>query len=142
MPYFSYRENGNHTQQIKGGKEAVITHPTETFAYLSTLTNHLVSQPQLAQQLLSTELMSRLVDEWMAWVGRVDAYVNKEGGMFGMEVVKGWERTLDEFANAKVHNSSGIESGFRAVRDRWVAQVGWLVGRGVSQHAMEEEEEL
>jgi hypothetical protein len=120
-----------------------VVHPTETFAYLSTLTNHFISQPQLAQQLLSAELMSRLVEEWLAWVAKVDAYVNKEGGMFGKEVVKGWERTLDEFAAAKVLTINGeFEAGMRTIRDRWVSQVGWLVGRDFQNHAMEEEEEL
>lgn len=143
MPYFSFRENAGQSHQARTGKEAVVSHPTETFAYLSALTSHLMTQPPLAQQLLTTELMSRLVDEWSAWIYKVDTYVNKEGGMFGVEVVKAWARALDEFAEAKVQNKNGgMEVGLRTVRDRWVSQVGWLIGRDSSQHSMEDEEEL
>ena len=55
----------------------------------------------------------------------MDEIVNKEGGMFGGETVRTWERDLDTFAEAKGH---GLEA-FKEVRDRWVGKVGWLVGR-------------
>lgn len=76
-------------------------------------------------------LLPRLLDEWRAWVEHVSDIVNKQGGMFGNEAVRGWERALDQFSEAKGH---GLE-GLRDVRDRWVAQVGWLVGR-VPHHPM------
>ena len=71
--------------------------------------------------------MPRLAQEWNAWVDRVDRVVNREGGMFGQEVVRSWERGLDEFAGA-AEKESGLRN-LRIVRDRWVAKVGWLVGR-------------
>lgn len=66
---------------------------------------------------------------------RLDQMVNREGGMFGGETVRNWEKTLDEFAEGR-----GLEgwSVMRDVRDRWVTRVGWLVGRTVVQ-PMEEE---
>ncbi|THH11751.1 hypothetical protein EW146_g7940 [Bondarzewia mesenterica] len=81
--------------------------------------------PQLTQSSLVPMLLPRLLEEWKAWVDRVDEMVNKEGGMFGGETVRGWERDLDEFARAKGH---GLEA-LREVRDQWVSRVGWLVGR-------------
>ena len=54
--------------------------------------------------------------------------VNQEGGMFGGETVRSWEKTLDEFAEARGPEGWSV---MREVRDRWVAKVGWLVGRNV-----------
>ena len=77
----------------------------------------------------------------MGWVDRVDVYVNKEAGMFRKGITESWAHSLDEFATAKFSGLSGHSAHpFKALRDKWVARVGWLVGRGV--HAMEEEEEL
>ena len=70
-------------------------------------------------------LVSRLAEEWKAWVDHVDEFVNRQGGMFGRENVTTWERGLDEFAQAK---ESGMEM-MKDIRDRWVSKVGWLVGR-------------
>lgn len=67
----------------------------------------------------------------MAWTDKVDEVVNRQAGMFGSETVRSWERGLDNFADSKV---SEVSSFMRAVRDRWVSKVGWLVGR----QAMEE----
>ena len=100
-------------------------HPTETFQFLSALTTHVLQQPPLAQASLAPALLPRLLAEWRAWIDRVDEIVNKEGGMFGGETVRTWERDLDTFAEAKGH---GLEA-FKEVRDRWVGKVGWLVGR-------------
>jgi len=74
-------------------------------------------------------------------VDQLDNEVNRMGGMFRAEAVRGWERGLDEMAS--------IESTawMRGVRDKWVFKVGWLVGRTasttVSGHtqAMEAEDE-
>lgn len=56
---------------------------------------------------------------------RVDQVVNRDGGMFGQEVVRSWESGLDRFADSK---GDGVEA-MRAIRDQWVSKVGWLVGR-------------
>lgn len=69
--------------------------------------------------------MPRLTQEWKAWVERVDQVVNRDGGMFGQEVVRSWESGLDRFADSK---GDGVEA-MRAIRDQWVSKVGWLVGR-------------
>ena len=78
-------------------------------------------------------LLPRLLVEWQAWIRQVDSIVNEQGGMFGGETVRGWERSLDTFAEAKEH---GLEA-LREVRDRWVHRVGWLVGRRQPQMMVE-----
>jgi hypothetical protein len=108
------------------------SHPSETYVFLSALTNHLVSQPPLTQSSLAPLLLPRLSEEWKAWVDRVDEVVNRQGGMFGSETVRGWERGLDELAETKLEGPDGGQF-MRDVRDRWVAKVGWLVGRMVQQ---------
>lgn len=102
------------------------SHPTETFLFLSALTRHVLTQPPLTQQSLSSLLLPRLSKEWTAWVDRVDVIVNAEGGMFGGETVNGWIQTLDELAEAKVQHWSPM---IQVVRDSWLGKVGWLVGR-------------
>lgn len=49
--------------------------------------------------------------------------------MFGGETVKGWEKGLDEFADAKNGAEGAGWECMKVVRDRWVQRVGWLVGR-------------
>ncbi|KAI0095047.1 hypothetical protein BDY19DRAFT_902083 [Irpex rosettiformis] len=101
------------------------SHPSETYLFLETLTAQILVQPPLTQSELLPLLMPRLTEEWIAWVDRVDQVVNRDGGMFGQEVVRSWERRLDRFAEAK---GDGVEA-MRNIRDRWVSKVGWLVGR-------------
>jgi hypothetical protein len=101
-------------------------HPSEAYSFLEALTEHLFSQPQLAQAQLAPLLLPRLSEEWKAWVSRVDVTVNRDGGMFGNDVVRSWERGLDRFADAR--DAEGVEV-MRSVRDLWVSKVGWLVGR-------------
>lgn len=108
-------------------------HPSETFIFLSAVTNHLISQPPLTQSSLSPLLLHRLSEEWKAWILKVDEIVNRQGGMFGRETVQSWERGLDEMAHGKVEGGNVMGN----VRDMWVSKVGWLVGRMV-HHEMEE----
>ena len=147
VPYFSYISCTQTASQQQSdswprGHSAVLqsqhkdkSHPSETFIFLSALTTHITCQPPLTQASLAPLLLPRLSKEWEAWVDRIDEMVNREGGMFGGETVRSWEKTLDEFAEAR-----GPEGWIvmREVRDRWVAKVGWLVGRNVL-HPMEEE---
>ncbi|KAI0307884.1 hypothetical protein B0F90DRAFT_1678124 [Multifurca ochricompacta] len=107
--------------------------PTETFLFLQSLTSHILGQPSLTQATLVPLILSRLLDEWKAWVEHVDDVVNRQAGMFGEETVRGWERVLDEFADIK---GNGLEA-LREIRDSWIAKVGWLVGR-VGQTMMED----
>ncbi|KAF8647928.1 hypothetical protein AX16_006460 [Volvariella volvacea WC 439] len=105
------------------------SHPSETFILLSAISNHLFEQPALTQTALGNALLPRLTQEWKGWVDRVDEIVNRQGGMFGSDMVKGWERGLDEMARHR--------DEFRTIRDSWVTKVGWLVGR-VFQQPMDE----
>jgi len=113
---------------------AVKPHATETFAFLSAVTSHVLAQPQLARNELSSLLAPRLQQEWKAWVDRVDEVVNREGGMFSGEAARGWESSLDEFAEKD-------GSTMKEIRDLWVSKVGWLVGRKMVVN-MDEDEEL
>jgi proteasome tether protein Cut8 len=106
-------------------------HPSETFLFLSAVTKHLIEQPPLTLSQLSPLILGRLSEDWKMWVDKVDELVNRQGGMFGSETVRGWERGLDEMAAA---DALEVSNEMRAVRDSWVAKVGWLVGRTVVQH--------
>lgn len=145
VPYFSYvsgDEIAAHSSGSSHSHSAALqvqhtdkSHPSETFMFLSALTSHILSQPSLTQHSLSPLLLPRLSQEWAAWTDRIDTVVNQEGGMFGGETVRLWEKTLDEFADAQGPEGWGM---MKDMRDRWVAKVGWLVGRTV-MHPMEEE---
>ncbi|KAI6047703.1 hypothetical protein EDC04DRAFT_3101168 [Pisolithus marmoratus] len=145
LPYFSYiraaevAPNGSvassrchsTTLQLQHKDKS---HPSETFIFLSALTSHIISQPPLTQSSLTPLLLPRLSQEWTAWIDRIDEVVNREGGMFGGETVRAWERTLDGFADTRGPHGWSV---MKEMRDRWVAKVGWLVGRNVQQ-AMDE----
>lgn len=83
---------------------------------------------------MAQHLFPRLVGEWQSWVDAIDTIVNKQGGMFGSETVRGWERVLDELADARAVE---ISTAMRPVRDKWVTKVGWLLNRHAPQ-AMDE----
>lgn len=145
LPYFSYVAAPSNSSSSK--PEASTTaqshasalrsqhrdasHPSETYLFLAALIGHVLSQPPLTRSSLVPLILPRLVEEWKAWVDRVDELVNRQGGMFGQETVRSWERGLEEFAQSK---GDGLEV-MREIRDVWVSKVGWLVGR---QHLMEE----
>ena len=138
LPYFSYSSEASTS--TTPGKEKAVVDPTETFMYLSSITNHLISQPPLAQALLVPLLLPRLLQEWSSWVNRVDRYVNNEAGIFGMEVAQNWIKTLEGYADMKIQGADGdLGRGFKDVRDKWISSVGWLVGRR-EVHRMDEEE--
>jgi len=132
LHYFSYLPAtfSLHQAQVPSVKP----HAAETFTFLSTLMSHIYSQPQLTQNELMPLLSSRLLQEWRAWIDRVDEVVNREGGMFSGEVARGWDRSLDEFADKDA-------SVMKEIRDMWVTKVGWLVGRRAIVN-MDEDEEL
>ncbi|KAI0304806.1 hypothetical protein BC826DRAFT_902161 [Russula brevipes] len=135
LPYFSQRTfNSNpHPSNTPQSPRRVRCSPTETFLFLQSFTSHILAQPSLTQATLVPLVLSRLVDEWRAWVEHIDEVVNRQARMFGEETVRGWERVLDEFADVK---ENGLES-LREIRDSWMAKVGWLVGR-VGQTMMED----
>jgi len=119
LPYFSL--SSTTQDSIHKGK----CHPSETFLFLSTMTKHIIGQPPLTQSQLMQQLLPRLSEEWKAWVMQVDEIVNQQGGMFGSETVRSWERALDEMAGEKFEGAEMMGT----VRDVWVSKVGWLVGR-------------
>ncbi|OCH94756.1 hypothetical protein OBBRIDRAFT_769158 [Obba rivulosa] len=140
LPYFSYvttpiptfpaakSRSQSHAQSHASAIQSQHkdkSHPSETYLFLAALTSHVLSQPPLAQSSLVPLVLPRLTEEWRAWINRVDEVVNRQGGMFGQETVRTWERGLDEFAQAKGH---GLDV-MRQIRDEWVGKVGWLVGR-------------
>ncbi|KAG8856582.1 hypothetical protein FRB96_006342 [Tulasnella sp. 330] len=120
-------------------------HPTETFTFLHALTLQLLRLPPLtlAEFARPSEniVFPRLQAEWTAWIQKIDDDVNKWGGMYRDEVVKGWERGLDELLTAEesavqqqnqpgvVSASTGGYIGIKAIRNSWVQRVGWLIGR-------------
>ncbi|KAG6879765.1 hypothetical protein C0992_012085 [Termitomyces sp. T32_za158] len=130
LPYFSSLPDASHS--LSSHSTALQSlhkdrlHPSETFSFLCTVTNHIISQPALAQSELVPQLFPRLSEEWKAWVLRVDEIVNRSGGMFGSETVHQWGRALDEMADGKVMDGSDV---MRRTRDLWVMKVGWLIGR-------------
>ncbi|KAH9175442.1 hypothetical protein EDB89DRAFT_1947081 [Lactarius sanguifluus] len=127
LPYFSQRASNTNPQSSETSQPPRRDRcpPTETFFFLQSLTSHILAQPPLTQATLVPLILSRLLEEWKAWAEHVDDVVNRHAGMFGEETVRGWERVLDEFADAK---GNGLEA-LREVRDSWIAKVGWLVGR-------------
>jgi len=149
LPYFSYIPSPSSTTSTSTSSSSSPrlpilkerSHPSETFLLLSSLTSHILSQPPLTQSSLAPLLLPRLNMEWLAWIDRVDVMVNTEGGMFGGETVKRWEKELDEYAEGKgAVDGAGWEC-MRAIRDRWVGRVGWLVGRR-AMTGMDMEEEI
>ncbi|PPQ62750.1 hypothetical protein CVT24_000444 [Panaeolus cyanescens] len=109
-------------------------HPSETFLFLSAVTNHIINQPPLTISQLSPLILPRLSEEWKTWVDKIDETVNQQGRMFGSETVRTWERGLDEMAAA---TAPGVSEVMRTARDNWVLKAGWLVGRTM-HHAMDE----
>lgn len=120
----------------------------DSFTYLCTLTAHIMHAPPLARALLleNTVLVPKIMTEWNAWVDRLDVEVNQKGGMFSGEVVREWERSLDELA--KDSPANGQTGSMKPIRDKWIQNVGWVVGRivrkddRISNMTEEEDEEL
>ncbi|CAK5280191.1 unnamed protein product [Mycena citricolor] len=128
LPYFSCVSQTTEAASSQPTLQSIVkehVHPSETYSFLSALTEHLLSQPQLTQSSLQPLLLPRLTDEWKAWIDKLDMTVNQQGGMFAGDVVRTWERGLDSFAQAEGDGGSMM----RSVRDLWIARVGWLVGR-------------
>ncbi|KAG6841913.1 hypothetical protein C0991_005093 [Blastosporella zonata] len=118
LPYFSSQSalsNSTALQSLLKDK----SHPSETFSFLYTVTNHIICQPALAQAELVQQLFPRLAEEWKAWIAKVDEVVNRAGGMFGSETVQVWARGLDEMADAKVLEGLDV---MRTTRDLWVTK--------------------
>nr|GAT44115.1 predicted protein [Mycena chlorophos] len=120
LPYFSYIAPPSGTAPMHKGQ----LHPSETYLLLAAITDHILSLPPLVQTQLVPQLLSRLAEEWRAWLDKVDS-VLKEGGMFTADVLESWIRGLDSYAAA----SGEFGDMMRPVRDGWIERVGWTVGR-------------
>lgn len=130
LPYFSSlptRSPGQGPADQPSSAHSRPAPPTETFLFLASITNHVISHPPLTQSSLGPLLLPRLCEEWTGWIQKVDETVNHQGGMFGSETVESWIRGLDEMAGSKM--GEGGENMMGAVRDLWVSKVGWMVGR-------------
>jgi len=125
------------TSPSKGFQESKV-HPSETFTYLAAVTREILSLPLICQAALRQTLIPRLMNEWKRWVRWVDDYVNNQGGMFGLAMLKGWESQLDEFAHISNPASLGLGE-LRQVRDEWVTCLGCLVGRVSTSNSMEDD---
>ncbi|KAF7320067.1 hypothetical protein MKEN_00791000 [Mycena kentingensis (nom. inval.)] len=114
LPYFSFIPSSANPQTIHKHQ----LHPNETFQFLLALTNHIRAQPPLAQAELIPYIRARLDAEWKAWLDKVDTYVNREAGMFTEDVVRTWEKALDEAAAS----AGEIGEIMRPIRDVWIAK--------------------
>ena len=76
---------------------------SETFTVLSTLTSSLLTLPLAAAQALNqqSDLHSRVVTEWKAWLHSLDNHVNLEGEIFGREMAQSWLTALEAFSVGK-----------------------------------------
>ena len=142
-------------------------HPTDQFSYLQQTTGLLVRLATSLPPLAAVDILwARLAREWVRWAETVARWVNAEGGMVGAGVADGWVRELDLLAAdsgsasatpggsaPKATNSSvgggGSAAKIRAeiglVRDKWVRDCGWLVGRRLQAQPVDvgmDEEEL
>lgn len=141
LPYFTTNSSspllhpsGSHLTQTIQSMHQSNSHPAETFAFLSRVMSQILSLPPLAISSTAPLILPRLVDEWHTWVEGINVVVNKQGGMFGSEAVRSWERVLDELAGTRAVEVSTV---MRPIRDKWVSKVGWLLGRQ-TPHAMDQ----
>ncbi|EAU93151.2 hypothetical protein CC1G_10519 [Coprinopsis cinerea okayama7 len=134
LPYFSSASAPTQTPSSSQLTHAIQTmhkdkfHPSESFVFLQTVTNLILSQPPLTVSSMGPLLVPRLMEEWQNWVNKIDEVVNRQAGMFGIEAVRSWEKGLDDLAGAK---AAEISTPMKQIRDTWVAKVGWLVGRSL-----------
>ena len=150
MSYFTstppHPPTTNPTSISASSQPIVALHPTETFTFLHTVTLNLLRYPSLTlaefARPAESVVFPRLHLEWNAWVSKIDEDVNKWGKMFRGEDAQAWERGLDELVAAE-ENVGPIDGattnliGMRAIRDRWIERVGWLVGRRAGSMGME-----
>lgn len=153
--------SATRAQPTQQRQPAVPLHPTETFTFLQNVTSHVLRMPPLTIAELTRPadnvVFPRLVAEWSAWVTQIDRDVNHFGKMHRDEVVKGWERGLDELveveeqmlrslqqhqqsnnaSNGEGSSIGNVSIGMRGIRDRWVQQVGWMIGRRAGSIGME-----
>ncbi|KII93889.1 hypothetical protein PLICRDRAFT_88186 [Plicaturopsis crispa FD-325 SS-3] len=150
LPYFSFLATSDTNPSTQQSSTHSPTHhstahqiqsqhrdklyPTETYEVLNALTEYYVSQQPLTRSLLGPLLLPRLVDEWRAWLDRVDYLANTEMRLFGAAEVQRWVQSLNNFA-AAVKGPDGTLV-MREVRDGFMYRCSILHGNSV--HPMEE----
>ena len=97
------------------------------------------------------QLGQAIVASWITWVGVISSEVNQRGGMFPYSSVNTWADNLDKYASPPADSASGFawtsswsstqvstqiqplvdsfSTALTSVRDRFNADVGWLIGR-------------
>lgn len=125
LPYFSLTPATSASSASASSKQQ--PHAGETFTFLHQAAHYalqllpLFGGPTPPPSNL-VDLINRLHTELAAWSQAVGDHVNKNGGMFGSEMVQAWSRGLDELAQL------GGEQWER-LRNDWVQHSGWLIGR-------------
>ena len=107
--------------------------PLETFTVLSTLTSSLLTLPPAAAQALKqqSDLHSRIVTEWKAWLNFLDDHVNREGGIFGRDMAESWLTALEAFSVGKPASTGHALGSGLAFGTNWLGG-----GRGWGSSAM------
>ena len=101
------------------------------------------------------DLGKSVITSWISWVSALSAEVNERSGMYPHSTVQNWASNLDSLANApssatstptsapfspwlsypqpSAETSNAMVDSFRSamipVRDRFMAELGWLIGR-------------
>lgn len=92
-------------------------HPDETFIFLASLTNSILSLPSKVVSALNEQssFPDRLMKEWKAWLDHLDVAVNTKGEMFSGDQARSWIHALDSFAMGNTVSTStapGFGSSF------------------------------
>ena len=90
-----------------------------------------------------------IVKSWIDWVAGISVEVNQNGGMYPRSLVEGWATNLDAVAqyrslttvvptsyeNVPLATSplvESLQSALAPIFDKFIAEVGWLIGRNVA----------
>lgn len=102
---------------------------SEAFTVLSTLTSSLLTLPPPAAQALKqqSDLHSRVVTEWKAWLNSLDDHVNREGGIFGRDMAQSWLTALEAFSVGKPASTGHALGSGLAFGANWLGggRSGW-----------------
>ncbi|KAL0951298.1 hypothetical protein HGRIS_008008 [Hohenbuehelia grisea] len=129
MTYLPYFSNDPAMAASSSGTQTSTSFPnpshneytTETFDFLFTLCEHLLSQPSVGQSALASLLSKRLKTEWGGWIGQIrNAFIN--GRMFGEPTLLRWTEAFDRLVEAK--GPPEFNSVMAEVREQWMAIVG------------------
>ena len=113
-------------------------HPTTTFSFLVTLTASVrrveavlprgCTARQSRTDPLSAHLQPALYNHWHLFATRIAAAINTHGRMLSAEAVRTWFRQLDDLVGQDPHADAVSQRALEALRDRFVRDIGWIVG--------------